>query len=162
MSDAPATIAVIGSGAAGLSAALAAAEAASSEARRLRVILIERARKGQHGGNTRWSPSYMRMAAPDRVAPGFEDDMQAASGGQADVVYFRRLREQAPAVVSWLQGHGVKFHKPIYYLSAGPQRIPSAAVAPFLRCSKPRCGLRVSKFVTRFAPSGCCSVPTAP
>ena len=123
MSDAPATIAVVGSGAAGLSAALAAAEAESSGAHRLRVVLIERAPKGQHGGNTRWSPSYMRMAAPDTVAPGFEDDMQAASGGQADVVYFRRLREQAPAVVSWLQGHGLKFHKPVYYLSAGPQRI---------------------------------------
>ena len=117
------TIVVVGSGAAGLSAAVAAAEAASQSASGIRVVLIESAPQGQHGGNTRWSPSYMRMAAPDRVTPGFEEDMQAASGGRADAAYFRRLREEAPNVVAWLQGHGVTFHKPVYYLSAGSDRI---------------------------------------
>ncbi len=123
MSDARATIVVVGSGAAGLSAALAAAQAAPSCAPSLRVVLIDSAPKGQHGGNTRWSPSYMRMAAPDRVAPGFEDDIQAASGGRADAAYFRRLREEAPAAVAWLASHGVTFHQPVYYLSAGSARI---------------------------------------
>ena len=59
---------MIGSGAAGLSAALAAAEEVRARASNCQVVLIERAQQGQHGGNTRWSPSYMRMAAPDRVA----------------------------------------------------------------------------------------------
>src|SRR5262245_4431738 len=123
MSEARATVVVVGSGAAGLSAALAAAETASANAPGPRVILIDSAPQGQHGGNTRWSPSYMRMAAPDRMAPGFEEDMRAASGGRADVAYFRRLREEAPAAIAWLQGHGVTFHKPVYYLSAGSDRI---------------------------------------
>src|SRR5262245_8071815 len=119
MVDADTTVVVVGSGAAGLSAALAAAEAASSGALGCRIVLIERAPKGQHGGNTRWSPSYMRMSAPDRVAPHFEEDVRAASGGRADPAYFRRLREEAPATIAWLAQHGVAFHQPIYYLSAG-------------------------------------------
>ena len=123
MVDAGTTIVVVGSGAAGLSAALAAAEAASSGMLGCRIVLIERAPKGRHGGNTRWSPSYMRMSAPDRVAPGFEEDMQAASCGRADPAYFRRLREEAPAAIDWLGRHGVAFHQPVYYLSAGSARI---------------------------------------
>lgn len=78
------TVVVVGSGAAGLSAALAVAEAAQSSSSDSSVILIERAPKGQHGGNTRWSPSYMRMATTDRIAQGFEEDVQVASGGRAD------------------------------------------------------------------------------
>jgi tricarballylate dehydrogenase len=123
MDDSGATIVVVGSGAAGLAAALAAAEAAASDAPDLRVVLIDRAPRGGHGGNTRWSPSYMRMAAPDSVAPGFEADIRSASGGRADPAYFRRLREEAPAAVAWLERHGVTFHRPVYYLSAGSERI---------------------------------------
>jgi tricarballylate dehydrogenase len=123
MVDAEVTIVVVGSGAAGLSAALAAAEAARSGMRDCRIVLIDRAPEGQHGGNTRWSPSYMRMATPDRVAPDFEESVQAASSGRADAAYFRRLRQEAPAVIDWLVRHGVAFHQPIYYLSAGSARI---------------------------------------
>src|SRR5262245_3629414 len=119
MTDADATIVVVGSGAAGLSAALTAAEAARSGATACRIVLVDRAPKGQHGGNTRWSPSYMRMAAPDRVAPDFEESVQAASSGRADPAYFQRLREEAPAAIDWLTRHGVAFHQPVYYLSAG-------------------------------------------
>ena len=80
-------------------------------------------REAEAGGNTRWSPSYMRLDAPDRIAPGFEDDMPEASGGLADPGYFRTLAENAPATIGWLQGHGVEFITPVYYLSAGPPRI---------------------------------------
>ena len=123
MVDAGATVVVVGSGAAGLSAALAAAEAARSGTPGCRIVLIDRAPKGRHGGNTRWSPCYMRMAAPDRVAPDFEESVQAASSGRADPGYFRRLREEAPAAIDWLVRHGVAFHQPVYYLSAGSARI---------------------------------------
>jgi tricarballylate dehydrogenase len=117
------TVVVVGSGAAGLSAALAAAEAAQSGSPRIRVVLVESAPRGQHGGNTRWSPSYMRMAAPDRIAPGLEEDVQAVSRGRADAPYFRRLCQEAATTIAWLQRHGVAFHRPIYYLSAGSERI---------------------------------------
>jgi tricarballylate dehydrogenase len=123
MDDETPVLAVMGSGAAGLAAALSAAEAARAAASRCRIILLEKAAQGAHGGNTRWSPSYMRMAAPDRVEPSFEADVDAVSGGRMDRAYLARLAAQAPPTIRWLTAHGVAFDKPIYYLSAGPPRI---------------------------------------
>jgi tricarballylate dehydrogenase len=88
-----------------------------------KVLLIDRAPEGQHGGNSRWSPCYMRMSAPDQVAPDLEDEVQKVSSGRADRAYFQRLAQDAPATMAWLMRHGVAFHKPVYYLSAGPPRI---------------------------------------
>jgi tricarballylate dehydrogenase len=114
---------VVGHGAAGLAAAVSAAEHARRCGLRLDITLLEKSREEEAGGNTRWSPSYMRLAAPDRLAPGFEDDMQQASGELADQIYFRTLAEQATATIGWLQTHGVEFTIPVYYLSTGPPRI---------------------------------------
>src|SRR5258707_9214620 len=132
---------VVGHGAAGLAAALAAAEHARSGGLRADITLLEKSREDEAGGNTRWSPSYMRLAAPDRVAAGFEDDMQQVSGGLADQTYFRTLAEHATATIGWLQTHGVEFDSPIYYLSAGPPRIQpvgggSVIVAKLLEATK--------------------------
>src|SRR5215475_861121 len=114
---------VVGHGAAGLAAGLSAAE----EARRLGVAiditLIEKASETEAGGNTRFSPSYMRMVAPDRMESSFEADMQSATGGRGDASYFRTLFEQAIPTATWLQAHGVEFIIPTYYLSVGPPRI---------------------------------------
>lgn len=114
---------VIGHGAAGLAAALAAAETARSRHFPLQVTVLEKAAQAEAGGNTRWSPSYMRMAATDRIAPDFEHDMQLASGGRADQAYFRTLAENAPGTIAWLMRKGVAFSTPVYYLSVGPPRI---------------------------------------
>ena len=65
----------------------------------------------------------MRMAAVDRVAPDFEQDVQLASGGRADPVYFHTLAEHAPGTNAWLREQGIEFSTPVYYLSAGPPRI---------------------------------------
>jgi tricarballylate dehydrogenase len=114
---------VIGHGAAGLAAAVAATEAAHDNDLPLEVAVIEKAPQAEAGGNTRWSPSYMRMAAVDRIAPDFEHDMQLASGGRADRAYFRSLAEHAAGTIAWLQRKGVEFSTPVYYLSVGPPRI---------------------------------------
>src|SRR6201996_145086 len=123
MNPDPQKLVIVGHGAAGLAAAVSAAEQARASGLRIEITLLEKAREAEAGGNTRWSPSYMRMAATDRLAPGFEDDMQQASGGLADPDYFRTLAENAPATIGWLQAHGVSFDTPVYYLSAGPPRI---------------------------------------
>jgi tricarballylate dehydrogenase len=117
---------VVGHGAAGLAAALSAAEQARRRGLRIDITLLEKSSEEEAGGNTRWSPSYMRLAAPDRLAPGFEEDMQEASGGLADQNYFRTLAEHATATIGWLQTHGVEFIIPVYYLSIGPPRIQPA------------------------------------
>src|SRR5450631_160074 len=117
------SLVVVGHGAAGLAAALSAAEQADGSGLRIDITLLERSREAEAGGNTRWSPCYMRLDAPDRLGCGFEDDMQLASGGLADRSYFRALAENAVPTIGWLQGHGVEFVVPVYYLSAGPARI---------------------------------------
>jgi len=123
MNPDPQKLVVVGHGAAGLAAAVSAAEQARRSGLRIEITLLEKAREAEAGGNTRWSPSYMRMAAIDRLAPGFEEDMRRASGGLADLDYFRTLAENAAAAIGWLGTYGVGFDTPVYYLSAGPPRI---------------------------------------
>lgn len=69
---------VVGSGIAGLSAALSAAEAGA------RVTIVERAEEGEHGGNTRYTEAYLRMKTIDEVADDFVDHFAANSGGYTD------------------------------------------------------------------------------
>jgi tricarballylate dehydrogenase len=114
---------VVGHGAAGLAAALSAAEGARSCGLAIEITLLEKSRGEEAGGNTRCSPSYMRLDAPDRIDPGFEQDMQRASGGLGDRDYFRTLAENAVATIGWLRSCGVEFAQPVYYLSVGPPRI---------------------------------------
>jgi tricarballylate dehydrogenase len=123
MATKTAKLVVVGHGAAGLAAALSAAEEARRRNAAIDITILEKAREEEAGGNTRFSPSYMRMAAPDRVAPGFEADMLEDCGGQGDADYFRTLAEHAVPTMTWLQSHGVEFSIPPYYLSVGPPRI---------------------------------------
>ena len=119
----PENIVVVGQGAAGLAAALSAAETARSRGCPVTVTLVDRAAEDEAGGNTRWSPSNMRMAAPDRVEPTFVRDMLAATKGQGDQTYFARLAQQAPATMQWIAALGIEFIQPPYYLAKGPPRI---------------------------------------
>ena len=121
---------VVGQGAAGLSAALAAAEDARRCGVAVNVTLLEKAAEAEAGGNTRWSPSYMRMAAPDRVEPSFIHDMLEATKFQGDETYFARLAAEAPATVAWIESHGIEFHQPTYYLAKGPPRIQPVGGGP--------------------------------
>jgi tricarballylate dehydrogenase len=123
MSAAEKHIVVVGQGAAGLSAALAAAEAAKAANLPAAVTLSDKAPEPEAGGNTRFTPSYMRMAAVDRVEPSFVHDMLEATGLKGDEDYFATLAKLAPATVQWIAAHGVPFHQPDYYLAKGPPRI---------------------------------------
>jgi tricarballylate dehydrogenase len=71
-------ILVVGSGIAGLSAALTAAEAGAQ------VTIIERAAEGEHGGNTRYTEAYLRMKSIDEVADDLVDHFMANAGGYTD------------------------------------------------------------------------------
>lgn len=137
----PAKLVVVGHGAAGLAAALSAAETAQSRGLAVDITVLEKAREDEAGGNTRWSPSNMRLDAPDRIDPGFADDTLWVCGGRGDIGYFRALADNATATVGWLQRHGVEFVTPLYYLSAGPARIQpvgggGAIVAKLLAAAK--------------------------
>jgi tricarballylate dehydrogenase len=114
---------VIGQGAAGLAATVTAAEQARLNRSPIAITLIDKAAENEAGGNTRWSPSNMRMASPERVEPNFVHDMFTATQFRGDASYFARLAQDAPATVKWLQSHGIEFIQPPYYLSKGPPRI---------------------------------------
>ena len=114
---------VVGHGAAGLCAALAAAETARHNGVPARITVIESALREAFGGNSRYSPSYIRMPSVEGVAASFVEDIMAESGPRAARAYFERLASVAPAALKWLQGHGLQFNHPLYYLAAGPKRI---------------------------------------
>jgi tricarballylate dehydrogenase len=63
-------------------------------------MLVDKASADEAGGNTRWSPSYMRMFTPDRVETSFVHDMLAATRFEGDETYFARLAADAPATVA--------------------------------------------------------------
>ena len=147
MARTPHQLIVVGHGAAGLAAAVSAAEQAQSAGLPVEITLLEKAREDEAGGNTRWSPSNMRLEAPDRIDPRFVDEMLKASGGRGDRGYFRTLNENAVTTIGWLQGHGVEFITPLYYLSAGPARIQpvggGSAIVEKLAAAAKRAGVKV-------------------
>jgi tricarballylate dehydrogenase len=114
---------VVGQGAAGLAAALTAAETARANGWPIKVTLADKAAEAEAGGNTRWSPSNMRMASPERVESSFVRDMLDATQSRGDERYFARLAEEAPATIKWLASLGIQFVQPSYYLAKGPPRI---------------------------------------
>ena len=71
-------VVVVGSGIAGLSAALSAAQLGAQ------VTVVERAAEGEHGGNTRYTEAYLRMKSMDEVADDFIDHFMANAGGYTD------------------------------------------------------------------------------
>ena len=111
---------MVGHGAAGLSAALAAAETARARGIAARITVVERASPHECGGNSRWSPANIRMRSPQAMEDGFVDSVAAPP---ADRRYYERLAQEAPPTAAWLQRHGITFHSPPYYLARGPARI---------------------------------------
>jgi len=123
---------VVGQGAAGLAAALTAAEMAHARNWPVKVTLVDKADESEAGGNTRWSPSYMRMASPTRVEPGFVHDLLKATKFHGDEIYFALLAAEAPATIKWIASHGIEFIQPTYYLAKGPPRIQPSGGGPTL------------------------------
>jgi tricarballylate dehydrogenase len=96
----------------------------------IEVTLVDKAAESEAGGNTRWSPSYMRMASPTHMEASFVADMRQATSRQGDEVYFTRLAAEAPATVKWIASHDIEFIQPTYYLAKGPPRIQPSGGGP--------------------------------
>jgi len=121
-------VAVVGSGIAGLSAALAAAEAGAD------VLVLERATRGEHGGNTRYTEAFLRMKSISEVADDFDESLAENSGHHIDPhliaetlddenawhpvvrtlnftspVLISTFSEEAGPTLRWLEGFGVRF-----------------------------------------------------
>lgn len=117
-------IIVVGCGAAGTSAALAAAEEAKAQNLDIKIAILERASFEERGGNTRWTAAYMRMENIDNPAPNFIEDMLKFSDYYADEQYIRTLHENAGSTLRWVESKGVDFDfLPTMFLTASKPRL---------------------------------------
>ena len=114
------TIIVVGHGAAGLSAALAAAEAARLDRSGAHVTIVEHASEAEAGGGTRFSPSNMRLGTPADLRRDFAPMLDAEP--RYDRAYFETLAARAADTIGWLERHGVVFEQIPYYLSTSSPR----------------------------------------
>lgn len=121
-------VVVVGSGVAGLAAALAAREQGA------RVAVLERATEAESGGNTRYTEAYLRMKSEDEVSDDFEDALLGDFMGYPDPGLTGELvrdrsswpanlramhildpevvgvfAESAGPTLAWMRGHGVTF-----------------------------------------------------
>jgi tricarballylate dehydrogenase len=126
----PSDVIVVGCGAAGLSAAVAAQQGGA------RVVVLERAPQDERGGNTRYTGSWLRMKSVDEVSDDFIEHFAVNAGGYldpslvheaakdranwppnlramsfADPEVVATFAEEAPKTLRWLQGFGVRFEK---------------------------------------------------
>lgn len=124
----PFDVLVVGCGAAGLSAAVAARESGAD------VCVLERSPKAERGGNTRHTGSYIRMKTKAEVSDDFEEHFAANAGGYIDPTLIgdvsldpktwspalkalsfvdpnvvSHLAAEAPPTLAWLEGHGLRF-----------------------------------------------------
>ncbi|WP_346007975.1 FAD-dependent tricarballylate dehydrogenase TcuA [Janibacter terrae] len=138
-----ADVVVVGSGIAGLSAAISAREAGAS------VLLLDRATESEAGGNTRYTEAYMRMASVDEPADGLADALVDDFMGHpdpgliadltkswerrspllrahpmVDLDYVETFAESAGPTLRWLEGHGMSFGQlPTLFLTVSTTRL---------------------------------------
>lgn len=136
-------VVVAGCGVAGLSAAVAAAEAGA------RVAVVERATLEQRGGQSRYTEAYLRMKSLTEVTDDFEAHLaengtgsvdpelveEAATGGEhrsalaralsiADPGVIEAFANNAAGAIGWLQGLGVRFDfLPTQFLTQSQPRL---------------------------------------
>jgi len=121
-------VVVVGSGVAGLSAALSARESGA------RVALVERATAEESGGNTRYTEAFLRMKSEDEVSEDFTDALLGDFMGYPDPGLTEQLvrdrsawppnlagmhildpevvgtfADAAGPTLAWLRTHGVAF-----------------------------------------------------
>ncbi len=136
-------IVVVGAGIAGLCAAISATEAGAD------VEIVDRAPKGERGGNSQWTEAYLRMKNDKEVSDDFEELLitngcgnpdptviasyatdysswpsyvRAHASADPDVVSF--FANEVPPTLAWLKTIGLRFESlPIYHLAMSAPRI---------------------------------------
>ena len=123
------SIVVVGSGAAGLAAAVGAAEAGGD------VLVLDRAPRKSRGGNSFYTEAYFRLASENDLAPGFREDFVRLSEGLCDMALVETLTANAIPTIHWVRDLGVRFDPtlPTTWLVSGlPRLLPSGGGAAIL------------------------------
>ncbi|MBO0850432.1 MAG: FAD-dependent oxidoreductase, partial [Pseudonocardia sp.] len=117
----PTDVLIIGSGIAGLSAAVAAAEELGGTGS---VTVLDRAARGEAGGNTRWTAAYFRLDDVYEPGENFVDDVVGFSGGRTPRWYVDELVRRLPETMEWIQDHGARFRRmPTYFINSTRPRL---------------------------------------
>ena len=96
---------VVGSGFAGSTATLSFLEATQNAGQVGSVALIEAGKLGTWPGASRWSNPFLRLGRDNTLS---RDRDESAEQGLSDIDYWRRLADEAPNTVEFMQDHGVK------------------------------------------------------
>ena len=136
-------VVVAGCGVAGLSAAVAAAEAGA------RVAVLERAPREERGGQSRYTEAYLRMKSEAEVTDDFETHLAENSSGYVDPDliaesarpqgqraahaaalsiaepdFIATFADQAGPTIAWLKGFGLRFDfLPTQFLTRSQPRL---------------------------------------
>ena len=96
---------VIGSGFAGSTATLSFLEAAEKAGQVGRVALIEAGKRGTWPGGSRWTRPFLRL---DRDNTLLSDRVEGVEQNLSDLDYWRKLEDEVPYTVEFMEDHGVK------------------------------------------------------
>lgn len=108
-SDAPGErfdVIVVGTGLAGLSAALSAKEQGAN------VLVIDKAPETSMGGNSRFSGGAFRTPSERVSVDDLVNELMQMSGGRTNPRLAHTLYQEAEAGVAWLRSHGVVIQNP--------------------------------------------------
>jgi tricarballylate dehydrogenase len=134
---------VVGSGIAGLSAAITARQSGA------RVAVLERSPPEDRGGNTRWTEAFLRLKSETEVSDDFISHFARHAGhhldphivaetagdfesrspisralGFTDPDLIARFADEAPDAISWLKGFGLKFEPlALYFITTSTTRL---------------------------------------
>jgi len=97
---------VIGTGAAGMAAALSALESSRGE---IRVLILEKTGEEAWGGNTRYTTANMRLLDESKLLPSVEEDFKEFTKGKADWAHVKVILSRASETIAWLKSKGVEF-----------------------------------------------------
>lgn len=99
---------VIGSGFAGTAATLSFLETAENAVTAGRVALIEAGKKGMWPGASRWARPFLRLGRDNTLSGDWIGTAEQDSRSLSDLDYCRKLVDEAPNTVRFMQDHGVE------------------------------------------------------
>jgi succinate dehydrogenase/fumarate reductase flavoprotein subunit len=99
---------VVGSGFAGSTATLSFLEATHKAGQIGRVALIEAGKQGERAGASRWTMAYLRLNRDNTLSRDWVGRMEQDCRGLSDLEYCRKLEEEVPATVKFMEDHGVE------------------------------------------------------
>lgn len=175
MSEAQSDVVVVGTGIAGMSAAVAALQGGA------RVTILERAPQEERGGQTRYTEAYLRMKSETEVTDDFEEQFAQNAGGYLDPALVHLAagpREGWPSVlkamsfadpdlvlafanaagptVQWLKSFGVRFDfLPTQFLTKSqPRLLPVGGGLALIEALAAEAEKRGARFVYDTAATG--------